>query len=308
MRASFSDESVFLKKGSKSAGVARQYSGTAGRVENCQIGVFLTYASPKGHTFLDRELYLPKEWTDDRARCQEAAVPEEVTFATKPQLAQRMLQRAFEAGISLAFVTGDTVYGSSRDLRQWLEARRQPYVLAVAKDERLWRGSQQVRAEEMAASLPASEWRTLSAGEGAKGPRLYDWACLPLNSLQPGQWPRWLLVRRSLSDPTDLAYYIVFAPAHTTLSTMVRVAGTRWTVEICLESGKDEVGRDEYEGRSFPGWYRHITLAMLAPAFLSVLRVLSLEEDLKRGLSLLPGRQATGALKTFKQARGLLCA
>jgi SRSO17 transposase len=166
------DESGSLKRGDKSVGVARQYAGTAGRVENSQIGVFLTYASPKGHSFLDRELYLPKEWTDDQERCREAAIPQEVTFATKPQLAQRMLERAFEAGLSLALVTGDSVYGGHPTLRHFLEARPQPYVLAVAKEERLCIGSQPRRADDLAASLPASDWQRLRAGQGARGSRL----------------------------------------------------------------------------------------------------------------------------------------
>jgi SRSO17 transposase len=268
------DETGFLKKGTKSVGVARQYSGTAGRVENCQIGVFLAYASPKGRTFLDRELYLHKEWAADRNRCREAGVPDEVEFATKPQLAQRMLERALDAGVPMAWVTGDEVYGGDRRLRMWLEGRQQPFVLAVKATEPLWsRGVDGVRqrgAATIAAGLTEEDWQQLSAGEGAKGPRLYDWARIELVRLPDPGWQHWLLVRCSLADPTELAYYVVFGPAATTLDELVRVAGSRWAIEECIETAKGEVGLDDYEVRSWTGWYRHITLALLAHAYLSV--------------------------------------
>jgi SRSO17 transposase len=268
------DETGFLKKGTKSVGVARQYSGTAGRVENCQIGVFLTYASPKGRTFLDRELYLHKEWAQDRERCREAGVPDEVEFATKPQLAKRMLERALDAGVPVAWVTGDEVYGGDRHLRMWLEGRQQPFVLAIKSNEPLWSegegGVRQRAATAIAAGLKDEDWQQLSAGEGAKGPRLYDWARVRLFRLPDPGWEHWLLVRRSLVDPTDLAYYVVFGPADTTLEELVGVAGSRWTIEECLEAAKGEVGLDEYEVRKWTGWYRHITLALLAHAYLAV--------------------------------------
>ena len=267
------DETGFLKKGSKSAGVKRQYSGTAGRIENCQIGVFLAYASRKGQVLIDRELYLPKEWAEDVGRRKEAAIPDSVPFQTKPELARRMLERALAAGVSCAWVTGDTVYGNDRRLRLWLEERQQPFVLAVAKSEALWRGFQQVEAGRLAADLPADAWQRLSAGEGAKGPRLYDWALVPLPRFQQSEAVlHALLVRRSLTKPDELAYYVVFAPAGVTLQTLVRVAGQRWKVEECFELGKNEVGLDQYEVRHWQGWYRHITLAMWALAFLTALR------------------------------------
>jgi SRSO17 transposase len=274
------DETGFLKKGTKSVGVQRQYSGTAGRIENCQIGVFLAYASPKGRTFLDRELYLPREWVEDPQRRTEAGVPAAVAFATKPQLARRMLERALEAGVPAAWVTGDAVYGGDRRLRMWLEEREQPFVLEVACREPLWArttvGPAQVRADQLAASLPADAWERLSAGWGAKGPRLYDWARLPL-----ARWPwpgleHWLLVRRSISRPEELAYYVVFAPQGTALPELVRVAGSRWAIEECLESAKGEVGLDQYEVRRWDAWYRFITLALLAHAYLTVLRARAL--------------------------------
>jgi len=270
------DETGFLKKGGKSAGVQRQYSGTAGRIENCQIGVFLAYAAPRGRTFLDRELYLPKEWANDPARRAEAGVPAATTFRTKPELARAMLARAFRAGIPAAWVSGDEVYGRDRRLRVWLEQQGRPFVLAVATNEPLWaltdRGPQQVAAADIAAALPAGRWERLSAGEGSKGPRLYDWARVRLARLPMPGWEHWLLVRRSLADPAALAYYVVFAPAGTTLETLVRVAGTRWAVEESLEVAKGEVGLADYEVRRWDGWYRHVTLALLAQAYLTVVR------------------------------------
>ena len=273
------DETGFLKQGAKSVGVKRQYSGTAGRIENCQIGVFLTYAAPMGHVMLDRELYLPREWDDDAQRRQEAGVPETVRFATKPQLARRMLARALGAGVPAAWVTGDSIYGGDRRLRVWLEQQEHPFVLAVKSDEPLWAVLDerwgQPRAAVIAAHIPADAWQRLSAGQGAKGPRWYDWARVRLARLQltaaERRWDHWLLVRRSRSDPTDLAYYVVFAPAGTTLRTLARVAGQRWRIEQSFELAKGEVGLDQYEVRRWDGWYRHMTLAMFALAYLAVL-------------------------------------
>jgi SRSO17 transposase len=281
------DETGFLKKGEKSVGVQRQYSGTAGRVENCQIGVFLAYASPKGRTFLDRELYLPKEWGQDQERRREAGVPEEVAFATKPQLARRMLERAREAGVPAAWVTGDSVYGGDRKLRMWLEEQEQPFALEVACDEPLWaateRGPAQVRADQLAAQVPPERWERLSAGWGAKGPRLYDWARVPLFRLDWPGFEHWLLVRRSIPDPEELAYFVVFAPRGTTLAELVRVAGSRWAIEEGLESAKNEVGLDQYEVRRWEAWYRYITLSLLAHAYLTVLRARALLTGEKGG-------------------------
>jgi SRSO17 transposase len=276
------DETGFLKKGTKSVGVQRQYSGTAGRIENCQIGVFLAYAGPRGTAFLDRELYLPKEWAADRARRRDAGVPEGITFATKPQLAQRMLARALEAGVPSCWVTGDEVYGGDRRLRVWLEEHDLAHVLAIKRTEPLWamtdQGPAQVAAAALAAAVPAhgpDGWRRLSAGDGAKGPRRYDWARVgirPLNALWDPDKGYWLLARRSLADPTDLAYYVCFGPAGATLAELVRVAGTRWTIEEGFENTKGEVGLDHYEVRRWDGWHRHVTLALFAHAFLAVTR------------------------------------
>ena len=274
------DETGFVKKGTKSVGVQRQYSGTAGRIENCQIGVFLAYASAKGRTFLDRELYLPKEWATDRARRQEAAVPATVEFRTKPQLARAMLERAFDAGGPCAWVTGDEIYGGDRRLRLWLEERQVPHVLAVKSTEPLWTRTtwRQVAAKMLAAEIPATDWERLSAGEGTKGPRVYDWARVPIRALPEPGWDYWLLVRRSIADPTEVAYYVCFCPAGTPLGELVRVAGTRWAIEESFESAKGEVGLDHYEVRRWPGWYRHITLALLAHAYLTVTRAAAVEK------------------------------
>jgi SRSO17 transposase len=274
------DETGFLKQGTKSVGVKRQYSGTAGRIENCQIGVFLTYAAPEGHVLLDRELSLPREWAEDAERRQEAGVPQQVTFATKPQLARHMLARAFAAGVPAAWVTGDSIYGGDRRLRVWLEQQEQPFVLAVTSAEPLFAllagHFGQPRADRIATHIPPDDWQRLSAGQGAKGPRLYDWARVRLARLQltaeERRWEHWLLVRRSRSDPTELAYYVVFAPAGTSLRTLARVAGERWRIEQSFELAKGEVGLDHYEVRRWDGWYRHMTLAMFALAYLAVLR------------------------------------
>jgi SRSO17 transposase len=277
------DETGFLKKGTKSAGVQRQYSGTAGKRENCQIGVFVAYSSllpAPSQVLVDRELYLPQEWTSDRERRQAAGVPETVTFATKPELARRMLARVDAAGLPAAWVTGDTVYGGSGPLRAWLEDRRQPYVLALASNDGVdlpW-GSihYHLPVDQIAGHAVApAQWQRRSAGEGAKGPRLFDWALVRLLPPQQPGFEQALLIRRPLDapeDPKELAYYLTFAPSGTLLETLVAVAGRRWTIEEGLEAAKGEVGLDQYEVRRYPGWYRHITLAMLALAYLAVVR------------------------------------
>jgi SRSO17 transposase len=263
------DETGFLKKGTKSVGVKRQYSGTAGRIENCQIGVFLGYASSKGRTLIDRELYLPQEWAADQERRQEAGVPEPIQFQTKPQLAQRMLARAFDANIPVQWVTADTVYGGDRSLRLWLEEEGHWFVMAVGKAEPLWRQLRQTRADKLAAQLTETDWVRLSCGEGAKGPRLYDWALIALPRWQqPADVFHALLVRRRLTDG-ELAYYVVFAPSGVDLSVLVQVAGSRWTVEESIEIAKDDLGLDEYEVRRWRPCYRHMTLVMVAQAFLN---------------------------------------
>jgi SRSO17 transposase len=297
------DETGFLKKGRHSAGVARQYSGTAGRIENCQIGVFVAYASYLGRTLLDRELYVPKEWTEAPARCRQAGIPEDRRFATKPQLARHMLARAFAAGVPGKWVTGDSVYGDDRRLRMWLEACPQAYVLAVSGKEYVWLDWRQRQIKTILASLPEDGWTRLSAGDGTKGPRWYDWRWRPLADPLHPDWRRWLLIRRSVSDPKELAAYVVYASQDTRLEDVVGVAGTRWTIESSFEAAKGEVGLDHYEVRSWTGWYRHITLAMWALALLTVLRAgaIAVEACKKSLLS----SQAGSNLAAFKVNRGL---
>ena len=279
------DETGFLKKGNKSAGVQRQYSGTAGRIENCQIGVFLAYAGAKGRTLLDRELYLPQVWTDDRERRREAGVPEDAVFRTKPQLTQMMLGRAVESGVPFAWFTGDEVYGSDRKLRLWLEREEIPHVMAIKSNEKLWaltdKGPLQVRADRLASQVDPANWARCSAGNGAKGPRVYDWAVVDIRPLREPGKGHWLLARRSLAKPGELAYYVCFGPAETTLAELVRVAGTRWAIEECFEEAKGQVGLDQYEVRRWDGWYRHITLAMLAHAYLTAIKYQAMEQGEK---------------------------
>jgi SRSO17 transposase len=262
------DETGFVKKGTYSVGVKRQYSGTAGRIENCQVAVFLGYASCHGRALIDRALYLPEEWATDDERRWKAGVPETVAFATKPKLGRAMLERAVAAGVPCAWVTADSVYGGDYALRLWLERQPIGYVLAVTSKQRAPSGFDTVK-KRAAARFGTGDWQRLSAG--AKGPRLYDWAYREYPSLQPG-WNRGLLVRRSIAEPDKLTYYLTFAPEDTPVGTLVSVAGTRWTIESCFEAAKGEVGLDQYEVRTWTAWHRHVTLAMLALAFLTVVR------------------------------------
>jgi SRSO17 transposase len=265
------DETGFLKKGTKSAGVARQYSGTAGRRENQQIGVFLAYATPRGCAFIDRALYLPETWAGDEERRTEAGIPTAVTFATKGALAQTMLARAFAAGVPAAWVVGDAVYGNE-ELRHWLEEQGRNYVLCVPCTHGIWTAGEQVEAQTLADQLPEEAWSRLSAGEGSQGPRWYAWACLALPyPAAPGK-AHWLLVRRSLSEPTERAHYRVYGPAPTSVEAIVRIAGSRWAIEVGFEETKGLVGLDQYEVRKWQSWHRHITLALLAYAVLVVTR------------------------------------
>jgi SRSO17 transposase len=266
------DETGFLKKGTKSAGVRRQYSGTAGRIENCQVGVFLAYTGGKGHALLDRELYLPEEWAGDAERRKAARVPEDVAFATKPRLAERMLRRAWKAGMQAAWVTGDAVYGNDVRFRRTLESNAQPYVLAVRCDQRLFDGRWRDRVDAIADRLPAKAWRKISAGAGSKGPRWYDWAAESFGAVDDRGWRLWLLVRRHRERRQERAYYLCRGPAATPRDELVRVAGARWAIEECFERAKGDCGLDEYEVRSWVGWHRHITLSMFALALLSVIR------------------------------------
>ena len=261
------DETGFLKKGTKSAGVQRQYSGTAGRIENCQVGVFLGYASRHGRALIDRALYLPESWASDGARRREARIPEEVAFATKPKPGLAMLERARLGGIPFAWVSGDSVYGADHTIRRWAERHRRGYVLAVTSGQRLGMRPVTTWVED----LTDDAWQRLSAGDGAKGPRLYDRARVPHTGGAEG-FACALLVRRCIAEPTEQTFYLTHAPEATTLAELVRVAGSRWSVESCFEQAKGEVGLGHYEVRSWVGWHRHVTLSMLALAYLATLR------------------------------------
>jgi SRSO17 transposase len=266
------DETGFLKKGDKSAGVSRQYSGTAGRIENSQIGVFLAYRSPKGHALIDRQLYLPKCWTADRTRCRTAGIPDDIAFATKPELARQMLQRAFDANLPAGWVTADEVYGSDSKFRTLLAHKGVGYVVAISCQQRLFLHDSYDRVDNHVQTLPKREWKKLSCGPGTKGERFYQWAYVPFGIPTEKGYRKGLLVRRSLKDPEDRAYYFTHAPEGTPIQKLVRVAGCRWAVEECFEQAKQETGLDEYEVRSWHAWYRHMTLAMFAHAMLAALR------------------------------------
>src|SRR3712207_5481248 len=271
------DETGFIKKGARSAGVGRQYTGTNGKIDNCQVGVFLAYATPTGRALIDRELYLPRAWTDDRDRARAAGIGEEVGFATKPELARRMLTRALAAGVPAGWLTADEIYGQDKRLRVWCEQHGLPYVLATRSNDTVatvdWR---QRRVRTLVGELPETAWARCSAGAGAHGLRLYDWARVELLAGFDPSWARWVLARRPIptgsDEPAELAYYVCAGPAGTTLEQLVAVAGGRWRIEECFQAAKNEAGLASYQGRDYTAWYRHITLAMLAHAYLPATR------------------------------------
>jgi SRSO17 transposase len=266
------DETGFLKKGTRSAGVQRQYSGTAGRTENCQVGVFLAYASARGHALIDRELYLPASWTDDPDRCAAAGIPDDVEFTTKARLAQVMLERAIGARVPFTWFTADEVYGQAKYLRRWLEERDVAYVMAIRCNDTFTVDGGERRADALTAALPARSWQRLSAGAGAHGPREHHWARIPVpGPPRPGRG-YWLLARRSLHDPDDIAYYACYGPRRSRLMDLAWVAGSRWHVEECFQQAKNEAGLDHYQVRAWRAWYAHITLSMLALAWLAASR------------------------------------
>ena len=276
------DETGFLKQGKASCGVARQYTGSAGKITNCQIGVFASYVSRHGHAFIDRALYLPQEWTDARARLKAAHVPETVGFATKPQIARRMIARAIAAKVPFSFVAADSVYGTG-DIETVLRKAGKGYVLGVASNHvfRSWGKNQLIggTAAKIAHNLPKNAWRRLSAGEGTKGPRLHDWAYLELadldavqyNSALTGTWTRGLLIRRNIAD-SDLAFFSTWCPKGAPMEKLVSVEGCRWAIEDSFEAAKNELGLDHNETRSWHGWHRHVSLVMLAFAMMAVIR------------------------------------
>ena len=297
------DETGFLKQGKASCGVARQYTGSAGKITNCQIGVFASYVSRHGHAFIDRELYLPKEWTDDADRLKAAHVPDEVGFATKPQIARRMIARALAAKVPFAFVAADSVYGTG-DIETMLRKAGKGYVLGVAANHvfRSWGKKQLIggTATKIAQSLPKSAWRRLSSGEGTKGPRLHDWAYLELadldvaqyNSTLTGEWTRGLLIRRNIADGA-MAFFSTWCPKGTPAKKLIAVEGRRWAIEDSFETAKNELGLDHNESRSWHGWHRHVSLVMLVFVMMAAIRHHANAAPLKKTLPrLLKGRHS----------------
>jgi SRSO17 transposase len=273
------DDTGFLKKGVKSAGVARQYSGTAGRIENCQIGVFMAYRSSKGHALIDRQLYIPQAWTDDRDRCREAGIPDEVGFATKVEMARQMLGRAFAAGVPAGWVTMDEAYGQSKSLRVWLEEHDQPHVVATrCNDDVVTTSMGRGRVDKLIAALPGRAWSRISCGPGAHGPREYWWARVPIRVFWRAGRGHWLLARRNMSTG-ELAYYVCYGPRKTRLMDLARIAGSRWAVEECFQQAKNTAGLDEYQVRDWRAWHAHITLSMAAHAWLVIARTLALKGE-----------------------------
>jgi len=300
------DETGFLKQGSQSVGVQVQYYGTTGHLENCQIGVFLSYITGKGHTLIDRRLYLPKSWVEDSDKRCKAGVPKTTTFATKAQLAQQMLQSAWDAGLRSAWVVADEVYGNDTRFGRWLEQTgQQPYVLTVNKKHSVVIGWQPARAEAVCQSLSPEQWQRLSCGQGSKGEREYEWARVAVNCGDAGDFQRWLVFRRSLEPldpPQSVSYYQVFAPKETSLATIARVAGRRWCIEECFKLAKSQLGLADYEVRSWTGWHRHITLVLAAQIFLTVLRA-QVEPMIKDPDSSSPLLFPVGSLAVFKAPR-----
>jgi SRSO17 transposase len=292
------DETGFLKQGKHSCGVKRQYSGTAGRIENCQIGVFLTYASSKGHAPIDRKLYMPKEWMEDPERCEKAGVPQDTGFKTKPQMLLDMLKDASE--VPYQWVTGDCVYGDCSDIRTWLEKYGKCYVFNVSGKVYVWRGTKQVSISSILKNLPEDGWFEASCGDGSKGARLYDWLVLSMNPGTVDGYERSILIRRSKSSHDKLRAYLCFAPTATAAQKLIEIAGCRWTIETCFKESKSEVGLDQYEVRSYDGWHKHITFACIALAFLTVLSSRSFDTKL-----LQQHNPASSSLDGFKKGRNL---
>ena len=282
------DETGFLKKGEKSVGVARQYTGTAGDTVNCQVGVFLVYASNKGAAFVDRALYLPKAWTNDSARCAEAGVPEGIAFRNKIELAERMLERVFAAGVPARWVVADSFYGRSHAFREWLEERGRPYAVMVPKTNAVPLEGRKKKIEQHVERLPEGAWSEVRPARGGGGRRPREWACVDLAPDPDKGMRRWLLVRRSTDDPEDRGFYQAYGPEGTPIEKLVQVCQDRWAVEECFAEAKGEVGLDHYEVRNWGAWHRHVTLCLLAHAFLVVVRLAAAGEEYsgKRGISM----------------------
>ena len=289
------DETGFVKQGKKSVGVKRQYCGASGKIDNCQVGVFLSWQTAKGHALIDRALYLPEEWAEDGGRRRVAGVPAEIEFATKPALARAMVARVLAAGARPAWVVADAVYGADYKLRAALEEAAQPYVLAVTGQQCVWMGFGQQRVKSVNAKVPADAGAELSVAAGTKGPRVFDWAALRINHPHGPAWQRFLLLRRSRSKAGEITAYLVFGPANTSLEERARTAGRRWAIEESFAQSKSEVGLDQYEVRSWVGWHRHMTLAMTAQALLAITRARLFAKP----------AASQAALAAFKKSRGL---
>lgn len=294
------DETGFLKQGKKSCGVKRQYSGTAGRVQNCQVGVFLTYASQKGYAAIDRRLYIPNDWFEDKERCRSAGIPETETFQTKPQMALEMIQEATSAQFPYTWVTGDCVYGNYRRIRSWLEEHNKCYVLCVSGKEYIPEGLWKVSVGSILKSLPQEGWFQASCGKGSKGARIYDWLLMEAGTAPSEGWERHLLVRRNKTNPEEVQAYVCYAPEGTAPGKLAEIAGIRWTVECCFAESKSEVGLDQYEVRSYEGWYKHITFACIALALITVLSSESLDRK-----SIQEHNPSHSSLESFKKGRNL---
>jgi len=276
------DETGFLKKGKKSVGVARQYTGTAGDTVDCQVGVFVAYASNKGAAFIDRALYLPEEWANDPKRRAEAGVPQEVAFANKIELAKRMLERAFEAGVPARWVAADAFYGRSHEFRAWLEERGRAYAVMVPKTNMVPLGGRKKKIERLAERLPEDAWSEVLPAEDSDERRPWEWACLGLAADPKKGMSRWLLVRRGSDDPEDLAFYQAYGPEDTSVKELVRICRERWAIEVAFKEAKGEIGMDHYEVRKWGAWHRYVTLCLLAHAFLVVTRLATRNEEVAR--------------------------
>jgi len=279
------DETGFIKKGVHSAGVQRQYTGTSGKIDNCQLGVFLAYGSARGRALIDRELYLPKSWIADPDRCTAAGIPADTEFATKPEQGVAMLARVHEAGQLSGWVSADEAYGQNRGLRDWLAVHEVPFVLATRSDDLLTcPDGRRHEAKNLLALAGPGSWERRSAGPDAHGERLYDWAVLALDCAGlPDRWGHWLLVRRQLDPPAgkdpELAFYRCAGPTQTPVPELIRIAGARWAIEECFQSAKNQAGLDQYQVRDWRAWHAHITLAMLAAAYLAATRASEHDRD-----------------------------
>jgi SRSO17 transposase len=276
------DETGFLKKGNKSVGVARQYTGTAGDTVDCQVGVYVAYASNKGSAFIDRALYLPEQWAYDLKRRAEAGVPEEVAFANKIELAKRMLERAFEAGVPARWVAADSFYGRSHEFRAWLEEHGRAYAVMVPKTNMVPLGGRKKKIERLAERLPEDAFSEVPPVQDSGERRPWEWACLGLAADPKKGMSRWLLVRRGTDDPEELAFYQAYGPEDTSVEELVRICQKRWAIEVAFEEAKGEIGMDQYEVRKWGAWHRYVTLCLLAHAFLVITRLATRNEEVAR--------------------------